>query len=843
MSQPPQVDGASSPSHTKSIDLIEDASAPATSAGDLTGSKRNVSWWQVPAAMALLAAAAVVTYWNSFRGPFVFDDRTWIVDNPTIRQLWPPGPLLFPPSTVLTGGRPVLSLSLAINYVLGGTEVWGYHAVNLAIHILAAWTLFGVVRRTLLLPQLRDRFAAAPTPLALAIAVIWAVHPLQTAAVTYIVQRNEALVGLFYLLTLYCVIRGATAASSARNATGPKGCPVPCHSPLTARLSSPKSTHHVLWYAGAFVACLMGMLTKEVMATAPLVVLLYDRTFLSGTFREALKQRWKLYVALAATWTAVVWELISTDFHSGTAGFGIKQFTPWSYLLTEPDVIVHYLETAFWPAGLSLDYAWAAATTVGEIVPAGLLVVALLAVTCWAVVKSPAWGFLGAWFFLILAPTSSFIPIQDAAFDHRMYLPLAAVISAVVMAIFIVGRRCSLGRPATAAASLIAVGIPTVALAWSTIERNEVFRSEAAIWLDKCDKRPNNARALKNAGEALNALGQSDRAIEYYRRAINADPIYVPAINNLAGALFDRRDAAGAIALYDKALAIKPDDQWVTINLAKTLSLQGKLAEAAERCGQALRLNPDFAQGHVVMAGILLRQGQAAKAVEECSLALRLKPDLPEGHYELANMLAMQGKLAEAIPHLQQAAEESPNDLAVRERLAMALGTLGRTDESLAELRKIVEANPNHVAAHFHLGSLLARKGDWGAAIAEWRLADRLQPDSPTILSRLAMGLAACPDEQRRNGGEALQLAERAMRLNAKHSSAVPDPDPLDAAAAANAELGRFDEAAKLAEQAMNAASHRNNQALAAQIADRLSFYLRRMPYRETQGGQVSGEW
>ena len=200
-------------------------------------------------------------------------------------------------------------------------NVWGYHAVNLAIHVLAAWTLFGVTRRTLLLPPLHYRFGLAATPLALAVAMLWTLHPLQTEAVTYVIQRTEALAGLFYLLVLYCVVRGAM------------------------------STRSIFWYIAATVSCLLGMATKEVMATAPLLVLLYDRTFLAGSFREALRRRFGLYLALAATWTVVPALLFSTGFYGGTAGFAVQKFTWWSYLLTQSGVIVHYLRLAFWPLG------------------------------------------------------------------------------------------------------------------------------------------------------------------------------------------------------------------------------------------------------------------------------------------------------------------------------------------------------------------------------------------------------------------------------------------------------------------------------------------------------------
>ena len=168
--------------------------------------------------------------------------------------------------------RPIVNLSLAVNYACGGTAVWGYHAFNLTAHVFAAWTLFAIVRRTLLSPRLRESFGSAAGPLALVATLIWTVHPLSTNAVTYVIQRTEVLAGLFYLLTLYCVIRGHVARR-----------------PWT-------------WYVAAVAACLLAVGSKESAVSAPLVVMLYDRIFLAPSWREVFRRRCGLYVGLAATW-------------------------------------------------------------------------------------------------------------------------------------------------------------------------------------------------------------------------------------------------------------------------------------------------------------------------------------------------------------------------------------------------------------------------------------------------------------------------------------------------------------------------------------------------------------
>ena len=482
-------------------------SSPAISAGRFSGGA-------IIPALALLLLVAVAAYHNSFTGPFTFDDAIWINENSNIRHLWPIGAVLFPPDATVVGGRPVVSLTLALNYALGGTNVWGYHAFNLVIHILAAWTLFGVLRRTLILPRLRERFGSAATPLALAAAILWMIHPLQTESVTYVIQRTEALMGLFYLLVLYGVIRGATWGGSR------------------------------WWYVVAVLSCLLGMATKEVTVTAPVIVLVYDRMFLAGTFREAWRQRYGLYLALAATWSVVPLLLISTGFYGGTAGFGVQKFTWWTYLLTQPGVLVHYLGLTFWPRGLCLDYGWPAAHGWNDVLGPAVLMVGLLALTFWALVRGWGWGFLGVWFFLVLAPTSSFVPIQDAAFEHRMYLPLAAVVTGVVLGGYLVGQGVvgggKISGPVVQIMGVSLLILAGAALGILTLRRNEDYRSELSIWEDTVAKAPGNERAENNLGNTLNGCRRTDEAIAHYQKALELKPDFADAHYNLGLALVNR---------------------------------------------------------------------------------------------------------------------------------------------------------------------------------------------------------------------------------------------------------------------------------------------------------------
>ena len=364
--------------------------------------------------VAVILVATAAAYSMSLGGAFLYDDVDSIPGNPSLRHL---SSALAPPNGVTVSGRPVVNLSFAINYAVSGTGVRGYHALNLAIHAAAALLLFGIVRRTLATPAAGSRSAPECLALALAVALLWSVHPLQTESVAYVVQRAESLMGLFYLLTLYAFIRFASTAPG-----------------------------RVAWAALSIVSCLLGMGTKEVMATAPMIVLLYDRAFVSGSFRETWDRRKALYLCLATCWVPLAVLVVHAGGRGGSAGFG-SGVPWWAYMLTQFKAIALYLRLSLWPRHLVGDY--------GRILEGHWVVVALcagvvlsLVVATWALLRrnSPL-GFIGAWFLLILAPTSSVIPVStEIIAEHRMYLPLAAVVTLGVLALSaVLGRRLFLG--------------------------------------------------------------------------------------------------------------------------------------------------------------------------------------------------------------------------------------------------------------------------------------------------------------------------------------------------------------------------------------------------------------
>jgi tetratricopeptide (TPR) repeat protein len=757
----------------------------------------------------LVVAAGLLAYHNSFTGPFIFDDLSSIPENPTIRHLWPVWTIVGHTS------RPVVALSLAVNYALGGLNPWGYHLFNLAIHILAALTLYGVVRRTCLLAKSSPTWREAPSWLAVAIAVIWVVHPLQTESVTYIIQRCESLMGLFYLLTLYCVIR------------------------------SRGSSRSIWWGMGGVVSCALAMGCKPVAASAPVMVLLYERAFLAGSWREIFERRWKMYAGLAATWLLLLPLLANGPGDwKASAGFGYRRITPLQYALTQPAVIVHYLRLSVWPRPLCLDYIWPVAQTAAEVWPGLIAIGALLVVTVWAWRRRPALGFLGAWFFIILAPTSSFIPIADLAVEHRMYLPLAVVVVLGVMGVYdLVGRRT------VAVAAVLAVGLGVL-----TVQRNEDYRGEIAIWDDTVAKCPQNARAHYNLGVALAQAGRVGEVIGHYQQAVRLKPDYVEAQNNLGTALLQLGRVQEAIEQYEQALQLKPDYADAHYNLGHALSQAGKFEEAIGHYEQTLRLTPDDAAAHNSLGGCLSRLGKVQEAVAHYEQALRIKPDFAEAHYNLGNALKQAGKIEEAVAHYEQALRIRPDFAEAHYNLGNTLKQAGKIKEAVAHYEQALRIRPDFAETHYNLGLALSRIGRIQDAVGHYEQALRIKPDFPEVhynlgvalvqLGRLqeAVGhweqaLQSKPDyaEADNNlawllatlapadGGDpvrAVTLAERACELTNNRVAAY-----LDTLAVAYSAAGRFNDAIAAAQKAIELARFAGQTQMVSEIETRLELY------------------
>jgi tetratricopeptide (TPR) repeat protein len=632
-----------------------------------------------PYELGLLAAGllAVIAYWPAMPGPFIFDDLDSIPGNPYLRSLWPPWrPVSALPDTSLSG-RPVVTLSFALNYAAGGLDPRGYRAVNLALHIATALLLAGLVRRTVVAHEREALGARSAEHVGLAVAALWLIHPLQTECVSYIVQRTETLMGFFYVLTLYAAARGMKASAPSR------------------------------WYALAVLFGALGMLCKESMATAPLAVLLWDRCYGRRSFVAALRERKGLYLGLAATWLILI-PVVAGGHRSLTVGAGLG-VSPLEYLRTQAGIILHYLRLVGWPSPLSIVYDdWPLATwraAAGPLAVVGVLVIGAIVL----LVRRPALGFPAFMFFLLLAPTSSVVPIvTEFAAERRMHLPLAALLGLIVPAGWwlvarAVGRSGIRPKHHLATALLAIVCLVLSVVTW---QRNGDYAAAESIWRAALVARPASGTACINLGNVLLAEGRAEEALAEYQRAVQLWPDDYRAHYNLGRGLLAADEIAAALQAFAESLRLEPSRAELHNEQGVALARAGRLDEAEAAFRRALVLDPARAISWTNLGLALTKQKRWADAEAAYRRALELDPWHVTTRQNFASLLLDRQRYAEAEALCRETVRKFPKAAAARLNLAIALAMQGRQEEAAGELRELLQRSPDHAAARRMLAEL-----------------------------------------------------------------------------------------------------------------------------------------
>jgi Flp pilus assembly protein TadD len=570
-------------------------------------------------------------YANTLNGPFVFDDRATVVDNHTIESLTDPAVLRAPTETP-TAGRPVVNVLFALNYALDGRNVVGYHLVNITLHIGCVLLLFALTRRLT-----NDEWAA------LAVALLWGVHPLTTEVVNYLTQRTESTMALCMLATLWAGVRAHD---------GPRG-------------------HRWVWVA--IVACALGMGSKETMVVAPVLVVLMDRAFLYPSFAQAWRQRRSLYLGVAATWLVLA-GLQLTAPRTISAGLGAHDADLWTYLLNQAAIIPHYFRLAVWPDVLALYYGGPIALTVADVWPQALLIIGLLAGSAWAWTRWPRAGWLAAVVWLTLAPTSSLIPIvTEVGADRRMYLPLMALVAGAVMLIRLHTRE---GRRPFVAAALAVVCVLT--LSARTIDRNRDYSSSLTLAQTTVDAWPGPGGRSMLGTELANA-GRLAEAETQLRLAADQHP---PARYFLATVLEAQGREDEAVTHYLQFVGGQPGDLDHVLlargQLARIYSRRQAWVEARDQYRAMVSAAPEDLELRSVFANTLVRTGDYAEAVAHYQRYLTLAPTDTRAMTGLGIALSSLGRHDDALVLFRGVVDAEPGNTAARDNLARALAAAGR---------------------------------------------------------------------------------------------------------------------------------------------------------------------
>lgn len=691
------------------------------------GGGSTPSWWYV--ALLAIALAGAAAYANGLSGPFVYDDLLAVVQNASIRHLASLD--VFQPERELpVAGRPVVNLSFALNYAVHGVDVRGYHAVNIAIHLWNALLVAGIIRRTVVAKS-GDQVGAAV--LAMACAAMWVVHPLASEAVSYVTQRSELMFAWALLATLYASIRAAASSTG-------------------------------VWIAFAVAACALGMGCKETMAVTPIVVMAYDRVFRYQGWRETLTRRAGLYGALCATWI-VLGVLMMSGPRSGSAGFSTAVSSS-TYLLNQAQVLVRYLRLSVLPTSLVLHYGEPVPMTVAAVWPQLVLLAALGVAAAIALWRGSWLGFVGAWAFAILGPTSSIVPIAtEVGAERRMYLPLVAIV--VLLAAGVTRALRRLMPAATSAAgpgpasevgalspaglrvSLACAAIAVIVLGVRTHARNAEYQTALQLAVTSFERWPTPV-AEHMVGTELAALGRHDEAIAHMRRSVQGFP---RGLYDLGVELFNRREYTEAIDVLGRFIAAEPallEVPEAHTLIARAALEQGRAAEAIGHLELATRMQPAQVAWQGLLADALFRAGQYGRAAAQYEVYVKSYPQDGAAYTNLGIARAAEGATNGAVDAFTRAAQIDSGSASAHRNVANALLDARRFQEALPHAERAVTLDAGDAVAHDILGLARLANGQVADAVAAFDRAVALAPGDPELRAHAALARQRLASDPRR---------------------------------------------------------------------------------------------
>lgn len=622
----------------------------------------------------LIILTGVIVYANTFNVPFHFDDKNNIqnpslrVENISLKQL----------SETVYGGtlksRPVSNLSFAMNYFIGGYRVQGYHLVNISIHVFTGVFLYLLLCITLNLQINKKKYYNGLT-IALLATLLWITHPLGTQSVTYIVQRMNSMATMFFVLTILLYVVGRNSQTSFE------------------RKSFIQSW---VWYVSCGISGLLAIGSKEIAATLPVFIFLYEWYFFQdlrwGWLRSKIYWLVGIFCILASTtYVYTGGQVIDRIFNS----CGGREFTIMERVLTQFRVVIHYITLVFYPnpTRLALDYDFPVSTSLFSPLTTLYSLIAILVLIGLAILiarRERLLSFCILWFLGNLVIESSVICLE-MVFEHRTYLP-----SMFLLLIFVSLVYRSFKNVVVCSVFLLMI---TVYWGHWTIERNEVWQTSFNLWSDSVTKNPNKARPHSNLGLALLEAGDLDRAEDELISALEID-----------------------------------QNAWVTHNTLAALFLrQGKKQKAESHYREVLRIRPDFISARVKMGGLLREKGEYEKSIKQFNMGLAKDPDNFLLNKHLGNALLRSGYPDEALPVLEKALLRSEYDAELLLDLGESQSLLGWIDEAIHTYQKIIDKDNKHDSAHYHIAVLLKQKGLEMEALVHYREANRLMKNPVSL--------------------------------------------------------------------------------------------------------------
>lgn len=559
-----------------------------------------------------------VIYSNTFHSPFVFDDGPSITRNPTIKNL----ENFFGRSTGYDKypTRFLGYATFALNYRVGELDPLWYHVVNLAIHIVNSLLVCFIAYFTFHTPFLKNSDYEETSKISAVIAgTLFLIHPVQTEAVTFIVQRLTSLATMFCLISLLFYIKSVSLLNDMK-------------------------LKHYAYYGLSLISCMAAMKTKEISFTFPAMLFLYEFMF----FERTLKRRVFLLSPFFLTFLIIPLSLI--DFLApmekvlSDVGATMRVQTDMprlDYFITQISVIATYVRLLFVPIHQNLDYDYPTYHSIfhPRVFISGLFLLAFVGVAVWLYLRSRKNASAGLrvvsfgiiWFFIMLSVESSLIPIVDVIFEHRVYLPSFGAFLSFAVAVSLISWRRQ--RRVWAGALILIMAVLSVA----TYKRNTIWRDDLALWSDTVEKSPLKARPHYNLGNSFYLRGRTKEALKEFRTAIQVNPEYADAYLNLGVAYASLGVEDGAERALRKAIQLKPYDAESYYNLGLLYSNRKMGHLAIEQYKKAVSLNPESANIHNNLGIALAEAGRIDEAIHQFLRGLRFHPEDRELRKNLEN--------------------------------------------------------------------------------------------------------------------------------------------------------------------------------------------------------------
>ena len=705
-----------------------------------------------------LCATALLLYLPTLHQPFHYDDYHNIVENPYIKNLKNIPLFLEGLRVNRVWFRAIPTFTFALNYRSHGLDVFGYHLVNLLLHIGSAILVYLLSKHLLSLRRsVKEEPAGEESPfywtslLSLFAALIFVVHPIQVNTVAYIVQRNEGLCAFFFLLSFFLFTKERAATGLPR----------------------------LFLLAGVILAALAAIFSKEVGFTLPVILVLYDLIFICKNRKDLLGRLVFFGPPLLLISIYVLFFLQGGVLRLLVRGHGTWFWSPYQNLLTQAGVMIQYLKLLVWPwpGWLNIDHDIVISSSLFRVSTflSVLAVLLALALAVFLARKRRLISFAIIWFFVILAPTSSLIPLWDVMVEYRLYLPMVAYgLILALLADFLHQLLVSHGSRKLGNGIVIGALIFLVAVYSAfTVQRSRAFRDGIALWEDAVLKSPNKARPFLSLGVMLHRSNRQKEAREMLEQALEKKPRRHPLVQYNLGVVYsDLGNYDKAIVHLGEYLKRNPADRDANHEMGSIYLRMGSLEKAGSYFRRALEISPHFAPAHAGLGDVLLKEGKIDEAISEYKKAVGLNPDLEKTHLRLAAAYLKKGMAAEAqfemrqattlgpgpdrygvlgalylqedrldqaVDLLEKALALDPKDPDVCNNLGVAYRKKGMLDDAIAQYRKAIELDPSLFDAHINLGEAYRAKKMTDEALREYRRAISLSPQRPEPYNHLGV--------------------------------------------------------------------------------------------------------